>query len=355
VLPSLKANALYEGVYPLPSALSRPIIVEKLVEKARECGADGLAHGCTGKGNDQVRFEISLAALAPDIEFLAPARHWGFTRENAIKYAKMHGIEVEKKKSEYSIDENLWGRAIECGVLEDAWAEPPADVYTLTVDPLLAPDKPDIITIDFTEGTPTAIDGKPMSLLDIIVEVGSRAGASGIGRIDHVESRTVGIKSREIYECPAAIALITAHKALEAMVLAKDEAAFKAQVDVRWAQLAYEGKWYAPLMYALNAFINTTQAAVTGAVRLKMYKGTPAVVGRKSPCSLYDEGLATYGEGDPFEHSAADGFLKIVSMETATMAKMKMKNAAELTAQGKDNIEVHEHEKDGLEIPAAGA
>jgi argininosuccinate synthase len=345
-LPALKANALYEGVYPLVSALSRPVIVEKLVEEARAEGADAVAHGCTGKGNDQVRFELSIAALAPDLKVLAPARHWGFTREDSLAYAKSHGIGYSgAAKPPYSIDENLWGRAIECGALEDAWVEPPEDAYTLTAGPSTSSPVPDVATIEFADGAPIALDGIPLDFPDLIAALGERAGAQGVGRIDHIENRTVGIKSREIYECPAAIPLIAAHKALEAMVLTKDESRFKAQVDTAWAELAYEGKWHTPLRNALDAFIATTQASVQGAVKVRMHKGSVAIAGRRSPFSLYDAGLATYGKGDPFDHAAADGFLKIASMEIATLAKIRG-SAAPLP-------EVQAHETAHVEQPVA--
>jgi len=321
LLPALKANALYEGVYPLLSALSRPLIVEKLVEAVKAEGADAVAHGCTGKGNDQVRFELSFAALAPDLDVLAPARHWGFTREDSLKYATDHGIKVDWDAPPYSIDENLWGKATECGALEDAWVEPPADAYTMTADPVSAPDQPFSFTVDFFEGIPVALDGSPLNPLDLIKKTGVLAGAHGVGRLDLIENRTVGIKSREVYECPAALTLIAAHKALESMVLTKGESFFKAKVETEWANLAYTGQWHTPLLKALDAFIEATQSKVTGTVRLKLFKGSVTVTGRKSPFSLYDEGLATYGEGDPFDHAASEGFIKISSMEIVTLAK----------------------------------
>ena len=329
VLPALKANALYEGEYPLVSALSRPLIAKKLVDEAEAEGADAVAHGCTGKGNDQVRFELAFAALAPKLDVIAPARHWGFTREDSVSYAKAHGIAVQhnSNKNPYSIDENLWGRAIECGALEDAWFEPPKDAFQITTDPFDANDQPRMMTIEFYQGQPIALDGVPLDLVHLISEVSRRAGACGIGRIDHVESRTVGIKSREIYECPAAIPLIRAHKALEAMVMTCDELAFKATLETAWSRLVYEGKWYSPLKKAMDAFVETTQEKVTGLVRLKMYKGSLAVVGRASPYSLYDEGLATYGAGDPFDHAASEGFVKISAMETTTLAMQELKAA----------------------------
>ncbi|MHC5037856.1 MAG: argininosuccinate synthase [Planctomycetota bacterium] len=322
LIPAIKANALYEGIYPLLSALSRPLIVEKLVASAVAEGADAIAHGCTGKGNDQVRFELSLAALAPNLPVLAPARVWGFTRDDSLQYANSLGLPLAAGNgTPYSIDENLWGRAVECGDLEDPWIEPPPEAFALTADPKSAPAEPLEITVDFVRGTPSALNGIPMDPLALIVQVGEWAGEHGIGRIDHVENRTVGIKSREIYECPAATVLLTAHKALEAMVLTKEVSRFKTRVDARWAELIYEGKWHTPLKQALDAFIETTQVSVTGSVRLKMFKGALAVVGRKSPWSLYDEDLATYGEGDPFDHAASEGFIRISSMEISTLAR----------------------------------
>jgi argininosuccinate synthase len=323
ILPAIKANAMYEGIYPLLSALSRPLIVERLVSAARGLGVDAVAHGCTGKGNDQVRFELSLAALAPDLEVLAPARHWGFTRDDSLAYARERKLPVGTGDGPpYSIDENLWGRAVECGVLEDAWIEPPADAFEVTADPESAPDASCELVVDFIEGIPSALDGTPLSPHALVFEAGKIAGAHGVGRIDHIENRTVGIKSREIYECPAATVLIAAHKALEALVLPKELARFKAGVDARWADLVYEGKWHTPLKRALDAFIEYTQLKVTGSVRLKMGKGWLRVTGRKSPWSLYDEGLATYGKGDPFDHAASEGFIKISAMEIATLARI---------------------------------
>ncbi|MCU0722514.1 MAG: argininosuccinate synthase [Planctomycetes bacterium] len=345
-LPALKANALYEGVYPLLSALSRPLIVEKLVEEARVEGADAVAHGCTGKGNDQVRFELSIAALAPDLKVLAPARHWGFTREDSLAYAKARGLGFfSAKKAPFSIDENLWGRAIECGALDDAWVEPPEEAFAVTAGLADVPATPDVLEIEFADGAPIALDGVPLGFPDLVSAVASRAGAQGVGRIDHVESRTVGIKSREIYECPAAIPLIAAHKALEAMVLTREEARFKAQVEAAWANLVYEGKWHTPLRVALDAFVAATQASVRGTVKLKLHAGAVAVAGRRSPLSLYDAGLANYGRGDPFDHAAADGFLKISAMEIATLARTRGAPAP--------LVEVHGHEAAHVAQPVA--
>ena len=324
ILPSLWANALYEGKYPLPSALSRPIIVQKIIELARAEGADAIAHGCTGKGNDQVRFEYSLIALAPDMDILAPARVWGFTREDSIKYATDHGIKLVFEKSEYSIDENIWGRAIECGVLEDAWNKPTADLYKLTTDPINSPDIPTEIIIEFEKGTPVAINGKKTDFLDIIEQIGIEAGKHGVGRLDMIENRVVGLKSREVYECPAALTLIEAHKALESIVLTKEEAHFKPSIELKWGNMMYSGQWHTPLMDSLNTFIKRTQKHITGTVRINLYKGNSTVTGLKSPHSLYDEELATYGVGDIFDHKAAEGFLKLLTMETSTLAQKKL-------------------------------
>ena len=350
VFPCIRANGLYEGVYPLISTLSRPLIAGLLVSEARASGADAVAHGCTGKGNDQVRFEMALAALAPDLHVLAPARHWGFTRDDSRNYAAARNIPVDAGPgTPYSIDENLWGRAVECGVLDDAWQTPPEDAFELTKSPLEAPDTPETMIIDFEEGKPVALDGKALDPLTLVETVGARAGKHGVGRIDHVESRVVGIKSREIYEAPAAMPLIEAHKALEAMVLTRDELAFKAHVDASWSQLAYEGKWFSPLMEGLGAFIDKTQTRVTGSVKLTLFKGGMAVAGRKSPHSLYHEELATYGAADPFDHAAAEGFLKIFTLETSTlacMAKAREEYANQAGKAGKDD-----HAPLGLEQP----
>jgi argininosuccinate synthase len=340
ILPSLKANALYEGEYPLLSALSRPLICKKMAEAAIEYGADAVAHGCTGKGNDQVRFEMGLATLVPDAAVLAPARHWGFTRDDSMAFAEAHGIKVNAKKSVYSIDENIWGRAIECGAMEDAWLEPPNDAFTMTNSISAAPDEPEYIAIQFAGGVPVAVNGKHYNFLELIEKVNNMAGAHGIGRIDHVESRVVGIKSREVYEAPAAMALIKAHKALEKMVFTRDLVAAKAEVDAKWATLAYEGKFFSQVMHALDAFIEDTQTLVNGTVRMKMLKGSLTVVGRKSPNSLYDAGLATYGAADPFDHSASEGFVKIFAMETATLARMKAKAAKSKTKKSAELVNV---------------
>lgn len=314
--PALAANALYENKYPLVSALSRPLIAKHLVEIAHEFGAKYVAHGCTGKGNDQVRFEASIMMLDPSLEIIAPVREWDLkTRPQEMDWAAAHGVEVPTtKKSPYSIDDNLWGRAIECGVLEDPWNEPPADIYTMTTDPEKAPDTPTVVEISFKDGVPCAIDGKEMSYLDIILEMNKISGANGFGRLDMVENRLVGVKSRECYEAPGALAIIKAHKALEDICLERDVLHYKLHVEHEWADQVYNGKWYAPLKAGLDAFLATTQVNVTGTVRLSFYKGACTVTGSRSDYSLYTKELATYDEGDTFDHKSAKGFINIYSL-----------------------------------------
>jgi argininosuccinate synthase len=311
-LPALRANALYMGKYPLVSALSRPLIVRHLVRVARERGATNVAHGCTGKGNDQVRFEVATAALAPDLVTLAPVRDAGLTRDAAIGYAEERNLPVPvTKSSPYSIDENLWGRTIECGVLEDPWVAPPSDAYEWTVASQDAPAEPEIMTVSFSSGAPTALDGSTASLVEVIGQVGRRAGAHGIGRIDMIEDRLIGIKSREIYEVPAAVTLIAAHRDLEDLTLERALGSFKREIEPAYADLIYNGLWYSPLRRALDAFIEDSQRPVTGDVRMRLYRGTATVEGRRSPEALYEHGLATYEAGDRFDHDAAAGFVKL--------------------------------------------
>ncbi len=318
VAPALKANALYEGRYPLVSSLSRPIIVEHLVEAARRFGADGVAHGCTGKGNDQVRFEVSTRALAPDLEVLAPVRTWGLTREDSIEYAERHHIPVNvTKASPYSIDENLWGKAIECGVLEDPWASPPEEVFTLTRPTATEPAE---LVVAFEAGLPVAVDGTRMALADLVDHVGGIVGSYGWGRVDMVESRRVGIKSREVYECPGALALLLAHADLEGLTLERDVAHEKARLEPRWSELVYDGMWHSPLKAALDAFVDETQRYVTGEVRLRCEPGRCTVVGRRSDVGLYDYGLATYDAADRFQHADAAGFVRLWSLGVQTWA-----------------------------------
>ncbi|HHV63123.1 MAG TPA: argininosuccinate synthase [Firmicutes bacterium] len=321
---SLRANALYEGKYPLSAALSRPLICKILVDIARKEGADAVAHGCTGKGNDQVRFDVSIAALNPDLKVIAPVREWPMSREEEIEYAKANGIPIPVTvDSPYSLDDNLWGRSIECGVLEDPWVEPPEDAFGWTKSPELAPDSPTYIEISFEKGVPVALDGKELDPVDLVTRLHEIAGANGVGRIDQVENRLVGIKSREIYEAPAAVVLIQAHKDLESLTLPRETYHFKSIIDQKYAEMAYFGLWFSPLREALDAFIDKTQENVTGTVRVKLFKGSATVVGRKSPYSLYSYSLATYDKGDMFDHRAAKGFIDIWGLPTKVAAKVK--------------------------------
>ncbi len=325
IFPALQADALYEGQYPLATALTRPLMAKLLVDTALEEGATIIAHGCTGKGNDQVRFEVSINALAPEIKILAPAREWNMTREETISYAKKHGIPVPiTVNSPYSLDECLWGRAIECGVLEDPWAEPPDDVYTWTRSPDQAPDSPQYIEIGFKEGIPISLDGKEIEGLDLIQKLNEIAGKHGVGRIDHIENRLVGIKSREVYEAPAAIVLLQAHQALEAMTLSKDQLRFKQKVAAEYADLIYNGLWFSQLNRDLSSYILSSQRYVTGTVRMKLLKGHSSIVGRKSPRSLYNLGLATYDKGDEFDQSTAAGFIHLWGLPVKTQAQVQL-------------------------------
>ena len=322
VFPSLKADALYEGQYSLATALSRPLITKLLVDAARAEGATVVAHGCTGKGNDQVRIEVGVQALAPDFSIIAPAREWGMTREETIDYAKRYGIPVPVTvASPYSIDENLWGRSIECGVLEDPWVEPPEEVFAWTKSPDQTPDKPEYVEIGFEQGTPVTIDGQKMDGIALIQKLHELAGNHGVGRVDHIENRLVGIKSREIYEAPAATVLLQAHQALQAMTLSKEQLRFKQKVAVEYADLVYNGLWFSSLHQDLAAYVQSSQRFVSGTIRLKLYKGTSSVVGRKSPFSLYSYGLATYDKGDEFDQSASVGFIHIWGLSVKTQAQ----------------------------------
>lgn len=324
IFPALKANALYEGTYPLSTAIARPLIAKILVDVAMKEGASYIAHGCTAKGNDQVRFDVSIGALAPHIEIIAPMREWVMTREDEIEYAKIHKIPIKvKKESPYSTDENLWGRSIECGILEDASQEPPEDAFEWTVSPAKAPDEPTYIDIGFEKGIPISIDGEKMKPVELIKKLNEIAGKNGIGRIDHIEDRLVGIKSREVYECPAATVLINAHRDLEKLVLPKDLLNFKRIIEQRYAELAYEGLWFSPLKEALDAFIDKTQEYVTGNVRVKLYKGAATPVGRSSPYSMYDVALSTYDKGDQFDHTAAKGFIYVWGLPLKTIAAIR--------------------------------
>jgi argininosuccinate synthase len=319
VAPALKANAKYEGKYPLISSLSRPIIVKHMVAAAREHSADAVAHGCTGKGNDQVRFEVSTRALAPDLDTIAPVRGWGLTREQSIEYAERYGIPITvTKASPYSIDQNLWGRTIECGILEDPWEQPPEEVYELTTPTATGPTE---LTIRFEEGLPVALDGKELPLDVLINEVTSVVGSYGWGRIDMVENRRVGIKSREVYECPGALALLMAHADLEDLTLERDLAHEKARLEPRYADLVYDGLWFSPLKEALDAFVNESQRFVTGEVRLRCeLPGRCIVAGRRSEVALYDYNLATYEAADRFQHQHAEGFVRLWGLGVETWA-----------------------------------
>jgi len=324
IFPALQADALYEGQYPLATALARPLMAKLLVGTAIKEGASAVAHGCTGKGNDQVRFDVSVAALAPDLKIIAPAREWGMTREETIKYAQKHNIPIPiTVSSPYSIDANLWGRSIECGVLEDPWVEPPADVFSWTRSPVDAPDKPGYVEIGFEQGIPVSLDGKKMDGVSLIQRLNELAGEHGVGRIDHVENRLVGIKSREIYEAPAATVLLQTHQALEAMTLSKEQLRFKQKVAIEYADLIYNGLWFSSLHQDLAAYVESTQSYVTGTVRLKLFKGSCQVVGRKSPKSLYSHGLATYDKGDQFDQSASAGFIHIWGLPLKTQAQVQ--------------------------------
>ncbi len=318
VAPAIRANALYEGKYPLVSSLSRPIIARHLVEAAREHDADSVAHGCTGKGNDQVRFEVSVRALAPDLELVAPVREWGMTREDCIAYAARFDIPITSTKEKlYSIDDNLWGRAIECGVLEDPWAAPPEDVYALTVPTGADPVE---IVLTFEEGLPTALDGRTLPLDELIVELSATVGGYGWGRLDMVENRRVGIKSREVYEAPGALALLLAHADLEDLTLERDLHHEKARLEPRWSELVYDGLWFSPLKDALDAFIGSSQRWVSGEVRLRCEPGRVWVAGRRSQYSLYDHGLATYDATDQFRHEDSAGFVRLWGLGVQTWA-----------------------------------
>ncbi|HEX2850560.1 MAG TPA: argininosuccinate synthase [Acidimicrobiales bacterium] len=328
VVPALKANALYEGRYPLVSALSRPIIVRHLVAAARQFGADAVAHGCTGKGNDQVRFEVSTRALAPDLEVIAPVRSWGMTREDAIHYAYRHGIPITATKEKvYSIDDNLWGRAIECGEMEDPWAVPPPGVWSLTQPTATEPRD---LVVGFEKGSPVAVDGERLGLVELIDRVGAIVGSYGWGRIDMVENRRVGIKSRETYECPASLALIMAHADLESLTLERDLAREKSRLEPRYAELVYDGLWFSPLKQAYDAFIEESQHYVTGDVRLRLEPGSCRVTGRRSDYSLYDYALATYDAADAFRHEDSAGFVRLWGLGIETWANRQAREGNEL-------------------------
>jgi len=325
VFPALQANALYQGQYPLATALSRPLMAKLMVDAAAEEGATAVAHGCTGKGNDQVRFDVGIKTLAPNLRIIAPAREWGMTREETLAYAKQHDIPVPiTVDSPYSIDECLWGKAIECGILEDPWAEPPEDAFTWTKSPDKTPDKPTYVEIGFEKGIPISYDSEVMNGVELVQKLNEVAGEHGIGRIDHIEDRVVGIKSREVYEAPAATVLIQAHQALEAMTLSRDQLRFQQKVTVEYSELIYNGLWFSGLNRDLSAYILSTQRYVTGTVRMKLFKGHSTVIGRRSPKSLYNLGLATYDKGDQFDQSAAAGFIHLWGLSAQTQAQTQL-------------------------------
>lgn len=331
VWPGLKANALYEGVYPLNSAYSRPLIAQALIHIAQLEGAVAIAHGCTGKGQDQVRIEVCAAALDPTIEVLAPVRDWHMTREEEMAYAEKHNVPVPTtRQSPYSLDDNIWGRSCECGVLEDPWNKPPKGAYGLTVDPLEAPDKPTIVEITFKKGIPVALNGEELGGIELIEKLNKMAGENGIGRIDMVENRLVGFKSREIYECPAGVTLIAAHKALETITLSKDVMRTKGDLEKKFAELTYEGYWFSPLMDAIQVFVDKTQEVVNGVVRVQLYKGQAVVEGMKSETAIYRYDLATYSEGDSFDHSSAIGFINVWGLPIKTWTQAHTKEGSKV-------------------------
>jgi argininosuccinate synthase len=335
LVPAIHANALYEGKYPLVSALSRPVIARHLVLAAREFGADSVAHGCTGKGNDQVRFEVSVRALAPDLDVVAPVRVWGFTRDDSIDYAAKHGIPISvTKKSPYSIDENLWGRAIECGMLEDPWVAPPADAYALTRDIADAPREAREIVVRFEQGVPVALDGVATPLHELVIELGRAVGEYGWGRLDMVENRRVGIKSRETYECPGSLAVLLAHADLESITLERDLMREKARLEPRYAELVYDGLWFSPLKEALDAFMGHAQEFVTGEVRLRLEPGRCFVTGRRADRGLYSYDLATYDAADSFRHEDSAGFVRLWGLSVETWARQQGGPSASGSAEG---------------------
>ncbi len=320
--PAIQANALYENRYPLSTALARPLIAKLLVDTAEQYGADAVAHGCTGKGNDQVRFDVAIAALNPDLKVLAPAREWGMSREEAMAYGEKFGLTFPvKKTSPYSIDRNLLGRSIEAGPLEDPWNEPSDDIFVMTSSIASAPDEPEYVEIGFEKGLPTSLNGNALSPIELITQLNEKAGLHGVGRIDMVENRLVGIKSREIYEAPALLVLIAAHRDLESLTLTGDVTQYKRNIEQSYAQMIYNGLWYSPLKAALDAFIAQTQERVSGTVRVKLFKGNAILAGRKSTNALYSEELATYTADDQFDHKAAEGFIYVWGLPTRIWAQ----------------------------------
>jgi argininosuccinate synthase len=331
IFPAIKANALYEGKYPISTSLSRPLIAKKMVEIAEKEGATALAHGCTGRGNDQVRFDVTIGALAPGKKIIAPVREWGMTRDEEIAYAKTKGIPISENAKKYSIDASVWGRAIECGLLEDASQAPPEDAYEWTASADKASNKPEIVIIGFEQGVPVSVNGKVLKPLELVEEMNKIAGRNGVGRIDHIEDRIVGLKSREVYECPAALVILEAHKDLEKMVMTRHQVLFKQHVDAEWVFLAYAGLWVEPLKDDLDAFINKSQENVTGEVKLKLYKGSMLVIGRSSPFSLYDKNLANYNIKTSFDQSLSHGFIELWGMQSRmyNVLKNQSKKSAE--------------------------
>ena len=325
VWPALQAGALYEGVYPLATALGRPLIAKLLVDTAHQHNARAVAHGCTGKGNDQVRFDVGVKTLAPELEIIAPAREWGMSREDEIRYAQENAIEIEvTRESPYSTDENLWGRSVECGALEDPWVEPPEGAFEWTCNPAEAPAEPEYVEIEFKQGIPVALDGKKRGGVELIVQLNEQAGRHGVGRIDHVENRLVGIKSREIYEAPAAVVLHAAHRVLEGLTMTRPALRFKEQVAREYADLIYDGLWFSAFHQDLLAYVISSQRVVTGCVRMKLLRGQATKAGVKSPLSLYDEALATYSGRDQFDHKAAVGFIALHGLPTRVQARAQL-------------------------------
>lgn len=334
VFPALQAGALYEGKYPLATALGRPLMAKLLVDAAKKEGATAVAHGCTGKGNDQVRFDVAIGLLDSGLKIIAPVREWKMTRDEEVEYATQHGIEIgEVKKNLYSTDENLWGRSIECGALEDPWVEPPADVFKLTKSVDDAPDQAQYVDIGFERGIPVSLDGKEMGGVTLIETLGALAGKHGIGRIDHVENRLIGIKSREIYEAPAATVLHAAHRELESLTLSKEQARLKTMISQQYADMIYNGLWFSGLHMDMRALVLSSQRHVTGNVRVKLHRGVCSPVGRKSPFSLYQKQLATYGKGDEFDSPAALGFIYVHGLGSKTQGEKQLKLGKQ---EGKD-------------------
>ena len=321
--PALQAGAIYEGQYPLATALGRPLIARCLAEAAEQHGAQAIAHGCTGKGNDQVRIEVGVATLTPGIKVIAPIREWGMNREDEVEYARQRSLPIAPSNSKYSTDENLWGRSAEAGELEDPWAEPPEDAYEWTVNPGAAPDAPSYVEIRFEEGIPVAVDGERMAGVNLITHLNELAGRHGIGRIDHVENRLVGIKSREVYESPAAVTLHTAHRALETMTLSREQSRFKERVAQEYADLVYNGLWFTAHRRDLDAYVASTQRHVTGEVRMRLHKGDCVAAGRRAERPLYNYGLATYDRADEFDHTAAQGFIELFGLPSRTQRQQQ--------------------------------